>query len=321
MTMLSNDAELYDFFKDALNKATSSNTGTTLDAALAEVGWSDALAEEPHVAVSLLFELQGAANATSSALELVLATALGVSAGSVVLPALGGYAAPGTVVAGALNVHGLGLASARSATSVLVPAFDGDALVAVTVDASSLTLREVDGIDPKLELVEISGKGIVIASTQQISASWASIVDAGQVALAYELIGASRQMLTLAREHALSRIQFGKPISGFQAVRHKLAETLIAIETAAAAAEASWSNETPQAAPIAKALAGQGARTAAKHSQQVLAGMGFTAEHAFHHYMRRARVLDQLFGSAQTLTRELGEQILASGELPTFLPL
>lgn len=315
------DAELFDFFKDALSKATTSNTGTTLNAALAEVGWADALAEEPQVAVSLLFELQGAANATSSALEVVLANALGVSAGSVVLPALGGYAVPGTVVSGTLSVRGLGLAGARSATTVLVPALDGDALVVVTVDAAALTLREVNGIDPLLGLVEVSGEHIAITSSESIHASWASVVGAGQVALAYELIGASRQMLALAREHALSRIQFGKPISGFQAVRHKLAETLITIETASAAAEASWIHDSPEAAPIAKALSGQGARTAAKHAQQVLAGMGFTAEHAFHHYLRRTRVLDQLLGSAQKLTRELGEQILASGELPTFLPL
>jgi alkylation response protein AidB-like acyl-CoA dehydrogenase len=154
-----------------------------------------------------------------------------------------------------------------------------------------------------------------------VDASWDSAVHAGQAALAYELIGASRQMLSLAREHALSRIQGGRVIAKFQAVRHRLAETIIAIEGAAAAADAYWINNDPMAAPIAKAVAGQASRTTARHAQQVLAGMGFTAEHAFHHYFKRTRLLDQLFGSAQLLTRELGEQIIATKQLPAFLPL
>ena len=55
---------------------------------------------------------------------------------------------------------------------------------------------------------------------------------------------------------------------------------------------------------MAKALAGRGARTAARHCQQVLAGIGFTTEHEFHRYVRRVIVLDQLFGTSRSLTRE-----------------
>lgn len=316
------DSELFDFFRGALAKATASSTGAVLDAALAEVGWADALAEEPQVAVSLLFSLQGSANATSSALETVLAAALGAAADgtAVVLPWLGEYAVPGSISGGALHVRGLGLAAMRTATTVLVPTLDADGtLVAATVDAAALTRRTVDGLDPALGLVEVSGAGVAMESVSQVAGTWPVAVAAGQVALAYELIGGSRQMLTLAREHALSRVQGGRPISAFQAVRHRLAESLVAIETAAAAADAYWLD--PAAAAIAKALAGQGARTVARHAQQVLAGMGFTAEHPFHHYLRRTRVLDQLLGSSALLTRELGEQILSTGELPAALPL
>ena len=82
----------------------------------------------------------------------------------------------------------------------------------------------------------------------------------------------------------------------FQAVRHRLADTLVAIE----AADAGWvqlGRGVAPAAAMAKALAGRGARTAARHCQQVLAGIGFTTEHDFHHYLRRVLVLDQLFGT------------------------
>ena len=97
-------------------------------------------------------------------------------------------------------------------------------------------------------------------------------------ALAHELIGASRAMLSLAREHALERVQFGVPIASFQAVRHRLAETLVAIEAAQAAVDARVGRRHRL-----RRCGGQGRRRAvtparsAKHCQQVLAGIGFTA--------------------------------------------
>jgi hypothetical protein len=59
----------------------------------------------------------------------------------------------------------------------------------------------------------------------------------------------------------------------------------------------------------------------ALHGQQVLAGIGFTAEHAFHHYVRRTLMLDGLFGDLRSLTRELGEELLRTRRLPSILPL
>jgi alkylation response protein AidB-like acyl-CoA dehydrogenase len=147
------------------------------------------------------------------------------------------------------------------------------------------------------------------------------MASAGQRALAHELIGASRTMLELARTHALERVQFGRPIAMFQAVRHRLAETLVAIETAQAAVDAAWIDGSPVAATMAKALAGRAARVAARHCQQVLAGIGFTTEHDFHRYARRALVLDQLLGSSKALTKDLGDHVLATGQLPPSLPL
>ena len=72
---------------------------------------------------------------------------------------------------------------------------------------------------------------------------------------------------------------------------------------------------------MAKALAGRGARTATRHCQQVLAGIGFTTEHEFHHYVRRVLVLDERFGASRALTRELGRQLLATRRLPPLPPL
>jgi alkylation response protein AidB-like acyl-CoA dehydrogenase len=150
---------------------------------------------------------------------------------------------------------------------------------------------------------------------------WEAAIALAQLAVGHELVGASRTMLELAREHALERIQFGRPIATFQAIRHRLADSLVAIEAAEGVLDAAWLDQSRQTAAMAKAVAGRGARTAARHCQQVLAGMGFTTEHPLHRYVRRVLVLDQLLGSGKTLTRELGNAVIASRTLPPLPPL
>jgi alkylation response protein AidB-like acyl-CoA dehydrogenase len=125
----------------------------------------------------------------------------------------------------------------------------------------------------------------------------------------------------MARDHALERIQFGRPIASFQAVRHRLAESFVAVEAADAALAAAWDDGSALGAAVAKAVAGRSARTAARHCQQVLAGIGFTTEHPLHRYVRRVVVLDRLLGDARSLTRSLGDDLVVRGSLPSILPL
>jgi alkylation response protein AidB-like acyl-CoA dehydrogenase len=194
----------------------------------------------------------------------------------------------------------------------------------VEVPVAALQLRPVRGLDPRFGLVEVACDGVALddaldGAPQPVP--WPEAVAGAQLALAHELVGASRRMLELAREHALDRIQFGVPIASFQAVRHRLAETLVAIETAEAALAAAWDDRSPAHAALAKALAGRTARTTARHCQQVLAGIGFTTEHPLHHLVRRVLVLDELVGSARSLTAALGRELLATRHLPPALPL
>jgi alkylation response protein AidB-like acyl-CoA dehydrogenase len=95
----------------------------------------------------------------------------------------------------------------------------------------------------------------------------------------------------------------------------------VAIEAADAVLEAAWLDQAPETAAMAKATAGRGARAAARHCQQVLAGIGFTTEHALHRYVRRILVLEQLLGATRSITRELGADILEHRRLPALLPL
>jgi alkylation response protein AidB-like acyl-CoA dehydrogenase len=142
-----------------------------------------------------------------------------------------------------------------------------------------------------------------------------------RIAVGWWLVGSARAMLSLARQHALDRVQFGRPIAGFQAIRHRLAETLVAIEGAEATLTLPMVDSPDLIALLAKAAAGKAALTAAKNCQQVLAGIGFTAEHDLHHHVKRVLVLDGLLGSSRELTKKAGGGLRARGSAPRLAQL
>ncbi|KUN80748.1 acyl-CoA dehydrogenase family protein [Streptomyces griseoruber] len=141
---------------------------------------------------------------------------------------------------------------------------------------------------------------------------------AGRRALGWWLLGTGHAMLALARRHVLDREQFGRPLASFQALRHRLAETYVALEGAEAALTAATDDT---GSLLAKAAAGRAALTAARHCQQALGGIGFTAEHELHRHVRRALVLDALLGSARELTREAGVLLVREGRTPRLVDL
>jgi hypothetical protein len=307
-----------------LDDATTRYSGEALDAGLDELGWHDALSVDAPTAISLLFGRQGAVNATSSALGQVLAHGLGmekVPGAAVVLPPVGRWDPPGTMDGGDVTVRGLGPAPLATRETAVVVTWTGGRAVALDVPTADLDLRPVDGMDPSLALVEVTGHVSPVAhGAEATPGDWPTALALGRLALAHELVGASRTMLELACEHARNRIQFGQPIGSFQAVRHRLAETLVGIDMADAMLDAAWLDRAPATAAMAKSVAGRQARTTARHCQQVLAGIGFTTEHPLHRFVRRALVLDGLLGSGVSLTRALGNEVIDTRQLPV-LPL
>jgi len=318
-------------FTASVEDAVRRTSPASLDRALDELGWRDALAADRASAVSVLFECQGHANATSTALDDLLLAALGLDepAGTaVVLPGVGTWDPPGDVRGRRMWVHGLGTARLAEATSAVVVATTGAGSIALRIDTARCHRRPLRGLDETLGLVAVDadlvGTELPAPPAQRAAGrdgSWPTALGIGQLALAHELVGASTAMIELARAHALERVQFGRPVAAFQAVRHRLADTYVAVEAARALLDAAWEQSTPHAAAMAKAMAGQAARTAARHCQQVLGGMGFTTEHPLHRYVRRVLVLDELLGSSRALIRSLGRQLVDSRQLPPLLPL
>jgi hypothetical protein len=307
-----------------IRHAIRTHPASAFDAALVELGWRDALTVDTRAAVSILFELLGFELASSTALAHLLAWRLGLevpSSTAFVLPQLGRSCPPGDLKDGSLAISGLGVEAFAAHQSALVIAQAGDTEVTALVPIADLSLRPVRGIDPEFGLVEVTGSMTNVGQAEMALQPWSVALATARLAVGHELVGAARKMLELARLHALERVQFGHPIGTFQAVRHRLADTLVAIESADAVLDAAWEAISPTAAGVAKALAGRAARTASRHCQQVLAGIGFTTEHEFHRYARRVFVLDQLLGDSRTLTREFGSELLTTGRLPEFAPL
>lgn len=306
--------------RDAI--AAAVDAGASVDAVLAELGWHEMLDAEPRDAVEIVFTALGLANANPGVLDDVVVAALGVEPRAdlaVVLPRFGAWAPPAEIVDGEVRVDGLATDRIVTATDVLVVGGDR----AATVPVAACMVSPVDGVDPSGGWRRVRGvvAGVATVAPDPATGGWDAAVAAGRRAVGHQIAGADRAVLDLARAHALDRVQFGRPIVSFQAVRHRLAETLVAIEALEATLGAAWDDGTPITSALAKAAAGRTARTAATHCQQVLAGIGFTTDHPFHHYLKRTMVLEGLFGTADAIVLDIGRHLIRTRSAPTLIEL
>ncbi len=293
------------------------------DAVLAKLGWLEMLRDQPDDAVGIVFGALGATNAASTALDDVLAAALGAEPRAdlaVLLPPFASWDAPGRALGGDLRADGLATARAARASELLVVCGADPEPRAFAVPAAAAEVRRVRGVDPDggLHAVRVQGAA---GAAHGGPAPWPAAVALARRALAHQILGACRSMLDLARTHALERTQFGRPIARFQAVRHRLADAFVAVEALEATLDAARDEPGPETAALAKAAAGRAAHTVAAHCQQVLAGVGFTAEHSFHHFLKRAMTLEGLLGSADAIALDVGRRLLATRRVPTLIEL
>ena len=295
-----------------------------IDAVLAELGWLEMLGERPGDAVDVVFSALGATNASATALDDVLASALGAQPRAelaVLLPAFGGWDPPGRAGADGLFARGLATARAITADELLVVCGTASEPSWVTLPMKAADASEVRGIDPDSRFHAVVVQGGAAAPARLDAAAWESALALGRRAVGHQIAGASRAMLDLACTHAKERVQFGRPIARFQAVRHRLAEGLVAVEALEASLGAAREQPSADTAALAKAVAGRTARTVSGHCQQVLAGVGFTTEHPFHRLLKRTLALEGILGSADEIVVALGRQLLAARRVPTLIEL
>ncbi len=299
------------------------SSGGPLDPVLAKLGWLEMLDAEPADAVDIVFNALGRANGTATVLDDVLASALGTQPRAdlaALLPPFATWEPPGTSHGGRTAGVGLATARASTATEMLVVCHGDAGPSVVTVPTSAIDLTPVHGIDPNagFHLVRLETDG---AGAPLNAGAWDTAVAHGRIAVAQQIAGASRAMLDLARTHALERVQFNRPIARFQAIRHRLAEALVAVEALEAVLIAARDEPSAVTAALAKTVAGRTARTVGAHCQQVLAGIGFTTDHPFHRYLKRTIALEGFFGSADEIATDLGRELLATRLVPTLIEL
>ncbi|GAB2964236.1 acyl-CoA/acyl-ACP dehydrogenase [Amycolatopsis acidiphila] len=182
----------------------------------------------------------------------------------------------------------------------------GVSLFAVEATASGLTREPVEALDPTRSFATVTFDATPARLLGEEGAGWPALsrtLDLGAVYLASEQVGAAQRSLDMAVDHARTRVQFGRPIGSFQAIKHKCADLLVAVELArsaalfAAEAAAEGSSEAPVLASLAKAVCSEGFVRCATENIQIHGGIGFTWEHPAQLYFKRARADEVLLGT------------------------
>jgi Acyl-CoA dehydrogenase, C-terminal domain len=310
------DAELRTDLRRTFAAALDHEDPTKAREQLLNSGWIDALTADEPVAVSLLFRLQGQTRQDAAALDDVVAHHLAAPWSAAAEPDLAvAYPVTSNVRGDVATTH-VALPANRHARRLLWIDHLATDHLKIVERGNGHRGQPVVGIDPYYGLLGFSSRPegrTTEFSGARAHRAWAEAMAAAQVAVAHQMIAGANALLSLATEYARARKQFGTPIAGFQAVKHRLAETLVAIAAADAAAVAAGTSVGPTNAALAKVLAGRAVAAAGRNCFQIFGGIGFTAEHEFHRYFRRNLALDRLLGDTQTLERHIGEMLRTNG--------
>ena len=195
-----------------------------------------------------------------------------------------------------------------------------DGVAAFVVPTADLDLRPVAGFDPTRPLATISLDGTRVPDEQVLgepgpatAAALRRAIEHGVVALALEAVGTCQTIFDVTLEYAKQREQFGVAIGSFQAIKHKLANMLVALERAratgyfAALTIAEDDDRRTLAVSTAKVAAGECQRLLAQDGIQILGGIGYTWEHDMHLYARRVKTDAQLLGTTAEHRGRIGD--------------
>jgi alkylation response protein AidB-like acyl-CoA dehydrogenase len=183
----------------------------------------------------------------------------------------------------------------------------GDDVAVVPVGAG-VTVEVPSNMDPTRRTAKVTLDG---APAMVLAGARRQLTDLARVILSAEAVGLARECTEMAAAYAKERIQFGRPIAMFQAVKHHCANMVVATELAtsavwdAARAAATGGDQLTYAAAVAASLSAPAADLCANLNTQVHGGIAITWEHDAHLYMRRATVLRQFIdpdGAAAELT-------------------
>jgi alkylation response protein AidB-like acyl-CoA dehydrogenase len=201
---------------------------------------------------------------------------------------------------------------------VLAVAGGGLSLFAVEAGAPGLGRTVLPTLDQTRKLARLEFDGVagrLIGSPGDAAAVMDRVLDVAAIALAAEQLGGAQRALDMAVEYSKVRHQFGRPIGSFQALKHRMADLLLEVESLrsaviyAAAAVAEGSAEVPVLASLVKAYASDTYFHAAAENIQIHGGIGFTWEHDAHLYFKRAKSSELFLGDAAYHRERLATRI------------
>jgi alkylation response protein AidB-like acyl-CoA dehydrogenase len=211
---------------------------------------------------------------------------------------------------------------AECATQLFVVARAGADTALYAVAPAHVTLRPRQSLDPTRPLTEVTfrdapAERIGTWSPETVQRLWDTLA----ILLACELVGLAEALLQGTVAYMGMRVQFGRTIDSFQALKHRCADLLVDVELAKALARDGARILATPASPtasahMAKAMAGDTAMSAARAAIQLRGGIGFTWEDDTHFYFKRAKSAEVLFGTPTQHRDRLVLHLAANEEAP-----
>jgi alkylation response protein AidB-like acyl-CoA dehydrogenase len=205
---------------------------------------------------------------------------------------------------------------------VVAQAADGLAVFEVDPAAAGVSRRTVAAMDPTRRLAVVEFHDVIgnRIGTSNTDAAVKRLWTIACAALSAEQVGAADECLRNTVEYTKSRVQFGRPIGSFQALKHRMADLYVLVQAArsasyaATAALASNATSAEEAAATAKVYCSDAFGAVAAESIQLHGGIAITWEHDAHLYFKRAHATAQLFGTPGYWVRRLGASRTAGAE-------
>ena len=184
----------------------------------------------------------------------------------------------------------------------IVIAADGRHLTRLT----EFSAHPVATMDPTRRLARVESK-----DTTEIGAD-PGLADTAAILLAAEQIGAAARCLDLTVAYTKERVQFGRPIGSFQALKHRMADLYVAVQSARAVVGDAIAEPSPTSAALARFAASEAFSKVAAEAVQMHGGIAITWEHDIQLYFKRAHGSAQLLGSPREHLRHLESEVLAA---------
>lgn len=169
---------------------------------------------------------------------------------------------------------------------------------------TSFTANRVDTMDPTRRLARVEPQ-----DTTDIGAD-PGLADTAAILLAAEQIGAASRCLDLTVQYTKDRVQFGRPIGSFQALKHRMADLYVAVQSARAVVDDAIARPSPTSASLARVSASEAFSKVAAEAVQMHGGIAITWEHDIQLYFKRAHGSAQLLGPPREHLRRLEAEVL-----------